>query len=740
MAKDANLTGQEVIDMCSAYMNEADVALVQKALDYAVECHNGQFRKSGEPYIIHPIQVAGILADLHLDAITVSCGFLHDVIEDTEATLDNLENKFGSDVKNIVDGVTKLGKVEYKSHEEQLAENHRKMLMAMSKDIRVILVKLADRLHNMRTLRHLRKDKQERISRETMEIYAPLAHRLGISRIKWELEDLAFRYLNEVEFYKISHLMNEKRREREALVNDIVDKIKEYTEEQGLHGDIYGRPKHIYSIYRKMRDKKKRFDQIYDLIAIRCILDTQSDVYAMLGYIHELWRPMPGRFKDYIANPKANGYQSIHTTVYGPKGPIEVQIRTHEMHAVAEYGVAAHWAYKKGIKGKVNNQESTLGMNWIKELVELQAASNGNAVDFVDSVKEDIFAERIYVFTPNGAVQELPKDSGPIDFAYAIHTQVGEKATGAKVNGRMVPLTAKLKTGDVVEIITNSNSFGPSRDWINIVKTNKARNKIRQFFKNQDKELSITKGRDLLIDYFQEHGYVANKYLDKKHLEAVLSRLNYRNEEALYAAVGFGEISPANVFNKLTEKERREEERAKAKAEAEELMKGGEVKHDNKKEVLKVKSEGGVIIQGSSDLLMRIAKCCNPVPGDPIEGYVTKGRGVAIHRADCNNIKSQEGYEERLIEVEWDDDHSTKEYMAEIDIYGLNRSGLLNDVLQILSNQTKNISTVNAQPTKDMKFANIHVTFGIPNLALLTAVVDKIKIIPDVYSVKRTNG
>lgn len=474
MANDANLTGQEVVALCSAYMNKEDVAFVEKALAFAVESHSGQFRKSGEPYIIHPIQVAGILADLHLDAVTVACGFLHDVVEDTAVSLADLEEVFGHDVEKIVDGVTKLGKVEYKSHEEQLAENHRKMLMAMSRDIRVILVKLADRLHNMRTLRHLRKDKQERISRETMEIYAPLAHRLGISRIKWELEDLAFRYLNEVEFYKISHLMTEKRREREATVEEIVAKIKAYTEEQGLKAEIYGRPKHIYSVYRKMRNKKKRFDQIYDLTAIRCILDTQSDVYAMLGYIHELWRPMPGRFKDYIANPKANGYQSIHTTVYGPKGPIEVQIRTKEMHQVAEYGVAAHWAYKKGVKGKVDKKETALGMNWIKELVELQDASGGNAVDFVDSVKEDIFAERIYVFTPNGAVQELPKDSGPIDFAYAIHTQVGEKATGAKVNGRMVPLTAKLKTGDVVEIITNTNSFGPSRDWINIVKTNKA--------------------------------------------------------------------------------------------------------------------------------------------------------------------------------------------------------------------------------------------------------------------------
>ena len=740
MAKIVNLTGDEVVALTQKYMNDSDVAYVKKALDYATEAHITQVRKSGEPYIIHPIQVAGILADLQLDAVTVACGFLHDVVEDTDRTLDDIEENFGKDARDIVDGVTKLGKVEYKSHEEQLAENHRKMLMAMSKDIRVILVKLADRLHNMRTLKHLRKDKQERISRETMEIYAPLAHRLGISRIKWELEDLSFRYLNEVEFYKISHMMSEKRREREALVDEIVKKIKDYTEEQGLYGDVYGRPKHIYSIYRKMRDKKKRFDQIYDLIAIRCIMESPSDVYAMVGYIHELWRPMPGRFKDYIAAPKANGYQSIHTTVYGPKGPIEIQIRTKEMHEVAEYGVAAHWAYKKGIKGKVNSQEQALGMNWIKELVELQADSGGDAKEFVDSVKEDIFTERIYVFTPTGAVQELPKDSGPIDFAYAIHTQVGEKATGARVNGRMVPLTAKLKTGDVVEIITNPNSFGPSRDWIKIVKTNKARNKIRQFFKNQDKELSVSKGRDMLVSYFQEQGYVANKYLDKKHIDAILPRLSVRSEEALYAAVGFGDLSPVTVFNSLTEKERREEERAKAKAEAEELMNGGEVKKE-KKEVLKVRSENGVIIQGASGLLMRIAKCCNPVPGDAIEGYITKGRGVAIHRADCHNLKSQENYEQRLVDVEWDTTtNDSKEYMAEIDIYGLNRSGLLNDVLQTLSNATKSISTVNAQPTKDMKFANIHVSFGIPNLSHLTTVVDKIKIIPDVYSVKRTNG
>ena len=738
MPKEVNLTGDQVVALTREYLTKKDVAFVQKALVYAVDCHSGQYRKSGEPYIIHPIQVGGILAKLKLDAVTVACGFLHDVVEDTDATLDDLEREFGLDVRVIVDGVTKLGKVKYKSHEEQLAENHRKMLMAMSEDIRVILVKLSDRLHNMRTLKHLRKDKQERISRETMEIYAPLAHRLGISSVKWELEDLAFRYLNPTEFYKITHLMKEKRREREALVDEVVTKLEEYATERNLQGEIYGRPKHIYSIYRKMQDKKKRFEEIYDLIAIRCILDTPSDVYAMLGYVHELWKPMPGRFKDYIANRKANGYQSIHTTVYGPKGPIEFQIRTKEMHEVAEYGVAAHWAYKKGIKGQISSKESAIGMNWIKEMMELQDQSN-DAQDFVDSVKGDYLAEEIYVFTPDGAVRSLPKDSGPIDFAYEIHTKVGEKATGAKINGRMMPLTTKLKTGDQVEIITNPNSFGPSRDWLNMVKTSKARNKIRQFFKNQDKELSISKGREMLISQLQENGYVANKFMDKRHMDDVLQKTGYKTEEALFAAIGFGEIGVITVFNRLTEKERREEERAKARAEAEELVKGGEVKVENK-EKLKVKHEGGVIIEGASGLLVRIAKCCNPVPGDEIVGYITKGRGVAIHRVDCMNLRAQENYEQRLLDVEWEDQYSTKEYIAHIDIYGLNRAGLLNDILQVLSNTTKNISRVNALPTKDMKFANIHISFGIANLSTLTTVVDKIKSVPEVYSVKRTNG
>ncbi|NQH96436.1 bifunctional (p)ppGpp synthetase/guanosine-3',5'-bis(diphosphate) 3'-pyrophosphohydrolase [Streptococcus suis] len=735
--KEVNYTGEEVVALTATYLPEEDVAFVKKALDFATEAHKTQFRKSGEPYILHPIQVAGILAGLKLDAVTVACGFLHDVVEDTDITLDQMEAEFGPEVRHIVGGVTKLGKVEYKSHEEQLAENHRNMLIAMSQDMRVILVKLADRLHNMRTLKHLRPDKRERISRETMEIYAPLAHRLGISSVKWELEDMSFRYLNEVEFYKITHMMREKRREREALVTEVVDKLREYTEERHLHGQIYGRPKHIYSIYRKMHDKKKRFDELYDLTAIRCIMDTPSDVYAMLGYIHELWKPMPGRFKDYIASPKANGYQSIHTTVYGPKGPIEFQIRTMEMHQVAEYGVAAHWAYKRGGAAKASEKE----LRWINNLIELQEGAGGDAQTFVDSVKDDIFTERIYVFTPDGAVRELPKDSVPIDFAYEIHTKVGERATGAKVNGRMVPLTTKLKTGDQVEIITSANSFGPSRDWVNIVKTHKARNRIKQFFKNQDKELSVSKGREMIQALLLENGYAPNQYLDRKHMDAVLQKASYKTDEALFAAVGFGEVSAISVFNRLTEKERKEAERAKAKAVADELVNGGEVKHDNKKDSLKIRHEGGVVIEGASGLLIRIAKCCNPVPGDEIVGYITKGRGVAVHRVDCMNLKSQDNVEQRLIDVGWEeDDNSTKEYMANIDIYGLNRSGLLNDVLKVLTNASKNISSVNAQPTKDMKFATIHVSFGISNLATLTSLVDKIKSVPEVYSVKRTNG
>ncbi|MDR0297921.1 MAG: bifunctional (p)ppGpp synthetase/guanosine-3',5'-bis(diphosphate) 3'-pyrophosphohydrolase, partial [Streptococcaceae bacterium] len=513
MANTQILTGQEVLDTVANYLSETDLALVAKALRCAEIAHAEQFRASGEAYVIHPIQVAGILASLHLDAITLSCGFLHDVVEDTGFTESDLRELFGDEIADIVDGVTKLGKVEYKSHALQLAENHQKLLMAMSHDIRVILVKLADRLHNMQTLKHLRLDKQQRISRETMEIYAPLADRLGIASIKWELEDLSFRYLNEAEFYKIRGLMSEKRADREAQVTQIIEKLTQRIDEVGVNATIAGRPKHIYSIYRKMHDKKKRFDEIYDLIAIRCITQTTAQAYTMLGYIHDMWRPMAGRFKDYIANPKVNGYQSIHTTVYGPKGPVEFQIRTQEMHEIAEFGVAAHWAYKKGVTKGVNASDLTQTIGWLHDLEELHEQAGDDAEKFVKAVQEDLLSDKIYVFTPQGAVQELPAGSGPIDFAYSIHTQVGDHAVGAKVNERMQPLSVKLKTGDRVEIITSKTSFGPSRDWVNMVATNRARNKIKNFFKSQDKEFSLSKGREMLQTELEKQGFVPNQFL-----------------------------------------------------------------------------------------------------------------------------------------------------------------------------------------------------------------------------------
>ena len=656
MPSEPVLTGAQVVAITEKYMNEKDVLLVRKALDCASIAHAEQYRASGEAYIVHPTQVAGILAKLQLDAVTVACGFLHDVVEDTNFLSVDLRELFGDEIADIVEGVTKIGKVEYLTREKQQAETHRKLLMAMSKDIRVILVKLADRLHNMRTLKHLRPDKQKRISRETMDIYAPLADKLGIANIKWELEDLSFRYLEEQEFYRIRGLMNEKRGDREHLVNEVIDKLNERLHSVGVEGEeIYGRPKHIYSIYRKMHDKKKRFDEIYDLIAIRCITESTSDVYTTLGYIHDLWKPVPGRFKDYIANPKANGYQSVHTTVYGPKGPIEFQIRTKEMHQIAEYGVAAHWAYKQGVTSKVDVHEISETLNWIHELVELREDTGDSAEEFVKAVQEDLLsAKKIYVFAPDGAVQELPVGSGPIDFAYNIHTQVGDHATGAKINGRMQPLTYVLKTGDRVEIITSKTSFGPSRDWVNLVKTNKARNKIKQFFKNQDKESSINKGRELLQNALETLGFVPNQYLDKKHLDELFNKTSYRTAESLFAAIGFGEISATTIANRLTESDRRKIERERQKAESEELM-SGEVKREGKN-VMKIRQDGGVNVAGIDSLLVRIAKCCNPVPGDKIIGYITKGRGVSIHREDCQNVRNQEEFEQRLVEVEWDNE------------------------------------------------------------------------------------
>lgn len=737
MAKEVVLTGPNVIKLVSFYMSPAHTEFVKKALDYATKAHEGQFRKSGEPYIIHPIQVAGILAELHMDPHTIATGFLHDVVEDTDVTLADLEAEFGKDVAMLVDGVTKLGKIHYKSHEEQLAENHRKMLMAMAQDLRVIMVKLADRLHNMRTLTHLREDKQRRIAQETIEIYAPLAHRLGISRIKWELEDRSLRYLNPKQYYRIVHLMQSKRDERETYIEETVEEIRIATEELDIYAEIYGRPKHIYSIYRKMVDKKKQFDEIYDLLAIRVIVDSIKDCYAVLGTIHTKWKPMPGRFKDYIAMPKANMYQSLHTTVIGPKGnPIEIQIRTHEMHEIAEFGVAAHWAYKEGVTEKAKPDKVGQQVSWFQELLELQDESF-DASEFMEGVKGDIFSDKVYVFTPKGDVSELPQGSGPLDFAYNIHTDIGSKTVGAKINGKIVQLDYKLKNGDIVEILTSPNSFGPSRDWLNLVATSKAKNKIRRFFKTQGRDENIEKGRDAVVKVLLEMNLAPKEILTKNRLQEALTRYNYHTDEDLYAAIGYGEISATTFVNRVTEQERKEKLQEKEKQKLQELMKPAAEKKSDK---MKIRHEGGVVIQGVQNLMIRISRCCNPVPGDPIVGYITKGRGISIHRADCPNIVNSPENQARLIEVEWEDAGSSqKEYDTDLAIHGFDRSGLLNDVLQTVNSLTKRISSVEAKADKD-KNATIRLTVSIQNLAHLQQIVTRIQQIPDVYSVDRTKG
>ena len=735
MSKNKTYTSDDVLAMCKEYMNETHIKFIEKAIYFATYAHKDQIRKSGEAYIVHPIQVAGILAELKLDPDTIATGFLHDVVEDTGFSIDDIEYEFGKDVAFLVEGVTKLGKIKYKSHAEQQAENHRKMLLAMANDLRVIMVKLADRLHNLRTLKFHKPEKQRMIAEETLEIYAPLAHRLGMNKIKWELEDTSLRYLNPQQYYRIVHLMNSKRDEREEYINTTIENIKEATKDLEIDAVIYGRPKHIYSIYRKMKDQKKQFSEIYDLLAIRVLVDSIKDCYAVLGAIHTKWKPMPGRFKDYIAIPKANMYQSIHTTVIGPGGrPVEIQIRTFEMHQVAEYGVAAHWAYKEGNKEKVTNDPLQKQLDWFKDLIELQNETK-DAKDFMNSVKEDIFGDKVYVFTPKGDVSELPLGSGPLDFAYNIHTEVGNKTVGAKVNNKIVPLNYQLKTGDIVEVLTSANSFGPSRDWINLVFTTRAKNKIKRFFKLQDRDENIIKGRELLEKQITELGFNFKDFMTKQGMKDIATRFNFGTEEDLFAAIGFGEISYQTVANKMTEKARREIEDQKVVETAfEKTTPQGQKKESQK---MKIRHEGGVIIEGVDNLLIRLSRCCNPVPGDAIVGYITKGRGISVHRKDCPNVQLPESEQNRLIEVDWEDAANTgQQYDTELVVEGYNRNGLLNEVLNVINSTTKSLNSVNGKVDAN-KMATISVNIGIMNTQQLDFIVDKIKQIPDVYSVRR---
>ena len=746
MSKYIEMTHEQVIDTCKKYMNDDQIAFVEKAYKFAANAHKDQKRASGQPYIVHPTQVAGTLAKLSLDPDTIAAGFLHDTVEDTPVTNDDIKEKFGKDVAFIVDGVTKLNKYQYKSHQEFLAENHRKMLIAMAKDIRVIMVKLADRLHNMHTLEHLRPDKQRRIASETMDIYAPLADRLGIGTVKWELEDMSFHYLNPKAYYRIVNLMSLKRSQREKYIQDAIKTLKESLDSLGIKYEIYGRPKHIYSIYKKMVNKHKDFNEIYDLLAVRVIVKTVKDCYAVLGAVHTKWKPMPGRFKDYIAVPKVNGYQSLHTTIIGPGGrPLEIQIRTEQMHEVAEYGVAAHWAYKRGNFKGVEQTSSNEKLDMVREILELKDETS-DADEFMKSVKSEIFSDRVYVFTPKGEVYELPKGSVTLDFAYEIHTQVGSHAVGAKVNGKLVPLDYKLKNGDVLEIMTQSNAT-PSRDWVDLVKTSRARNKIRRYFRNLDRDRSIEQGEQMVADKLREQGLSPKVFMSKEHIEPLLEQINYHTADEMYASIGFGDLSAIGVVNRLTADIRRENEKKKQKQLEEEILNSGQKavtenppsKKDSK--AMKIKHKNGVMIQGISDLMLHLAKCCNPVPGDDIVGYVTKGRGVTIHRTDCRNIVNNDESKGRLIEVQWENvaENSAQSFNANIEVFGYNRGKLLTDVITKLNTLTPNINNISGKVNED-NIAHIYATVAVNNSAQLEDILTKLRDIPDVYQTRRADN
>lgn len=742
MSETKELTHEDVHKMVASYMNEEHVALVERAYRFAEICHHDQRRKSGEPYIIHPIQVAGILANLQMDPETVCAGYLHDIVEDTGATLDDIKELFGPTIAMIVDGDTKLGKIQYKSNKEQMAATHRKLLLAMSKDIRVMIVKLADRLHNMRTLKHLRPDKQRRISNETLEIYAPIADRLGISTIKWELEDLSLRYLNPQQYYRIVHLMNSRRDQRVDSINHSIKLIRKAISDLDLgpNVEIYGRPKHIYSIYRKMVTQHKQFSQIYDLLAIRIVVDTIKDCYAALGAIHTNWKPMPGRFKDYIAMPKANGYQSLHTTIIGPEGrPLEVQIRTHHMHQVAEYGVAAHWAYKEGKTNGVKQTKDSQKLNVVKEILEMRSESHGTD-EFMQGIQSDIFTDKVYAFTPKGDVIEMPKGAGPLDMAYQIHTEVGNHTTGAKVNGRIVPLDYEIKNGDIVDILTSSSSAGPSRDWLELVSTRRARNKIRSFFRAHNREENIEQGKRMLESQLQEAGYVPSELMTEEKCQEVASRLHYKSSDDMFAAVGFGDLAPVGVRNRFTADIRKKAEDDRKEAAERAVLEGHQTLQEpderERQKQAKASSEG-VVVEGVDNLLVRLSHCCNPVPGDEITGYITKGRGVSVHRADCPNIRAAKKSGQRIVSVYWANPHGDKtNYSADIEVQGYNRNGMLNDVLRSVNNSTRYLNSVNGKVDHN-KMVTISLTIGVRNLTQLQLIMDALKNIRDVYVVKR---
>lgn len=731
------------------YHPSDDITLIEKAYHLAERAHKDQVRKSGEPYIIHPLCVSIILADLEMDKETIAAGLLHDVIEDTIMTEDEIKEQFGSDVALLVDGVTKLEQLQFANENgdkaldrfEMQAENLRKMFLAMARDIRVIIIKLADRLHNMRTLKYKSLESQQRIAKETMEIYSPIAQRLGISKIKVELDDLSLKYLEPEAYYDLVDKIAVRKSVREKYIQNIVDEVSVHIKNAGIKAQIDGRVKHFFSIYKKMKNQNKTIDQIYDLFAVRIIVDTVKDCYAALGVIHEMYKPIPGRFKDYIAMPKANMYQSLHTTLIGNSGqPFEIQIRTYEMHKAAEYGIAAHWKYKVASDGKKIEDSEEEKLSWLRQILEWQQDMSDNK-EFMNLLKSDLdlFSDSVYCFTPTGEVKNLPAGSTPIDFAYNIHSAVGNKMIGARVNGKLVTIDYEIKNGDRIEIMTSQNSKGPSRDWLNVVKSTQAKNKINQWFKNEFKEENIVKGKDLLNLYCRAKGINISELMKTEYMEAIKNKYGFRDWESVLAAVGHGGLKEGQIINRMMELY----EKAHKKEMTDQEILAAVAENEAMRKAVHIKSKSGIVVRGIHDLAVRFSKCCSPVPGDEIVGFITRGRGISVHRTDCiNMINLPEEERERLIDAEWEgspDEVSGEKYLAEIKIFASNRNGLLADITKALTEKNIDIISLNTRVNKQ-GLATMATSFEISNREELNHIIDKIRSIESVIDIERTTS
>ncbi|HOV25364.1 MAG TPA: bifunctional (p)ppGpp synthetase/guanosine-3',5'-bis(diphosphate) 3'-pyrophosphohydrolase [Pseudobacteroides sp.] len=716
----------QLCEQIEKYNPKCDFGLLREAFELSKAAHDGQQRISGEPYITHPLEVAKILAELELDCTSIIAALLHDTIEDTTCTYEQLKEKFGEEIADLVDGVTKLGKIPYTTKEEQQVENLRKMFLAMAKDIRVILIKLADRLHNMRTLKYMDPKKQLEKAKESLEIYAPLAHRLGMSRIKWELEDLSLRYIDSKGYYELVEKIAKKRKEREAFIHEIIKTLEEKTKEINIEARLDGRPKHFYSIYKKMYEQKKTIEQIYDLFAVRVLVNSVKDCYAVLGLVHELYKPMPGRFKDYIAMPKPNMYQSLHTTLIGHEGiPFEVQIRTWEMHRIAEVGIAAHWKYKEG-----RNADADLDnkLSWLRQLLEWQKEMR-DAKEFMETLKIDLFTDEVFVFTPRGDVISLSAKSTPIDFAYAIHSAIGNKMVGAKVNGKIVPLDYSLNNGDIVEILTVSNSHGPSRDWLKIVKTSQAKNKINQWFKKEKREENILRGKELIEKDLKKNGLTYAQLFKPEWVDLLLKRYNFNSLDDMYASVGYGGITVSKVIGKLKE----EFKKTLKPEEIEQFFEPSKAQRPDKKK--KNVPENGVVVKGIDNCLVRLSRCCNPVPGDDIIGYITRGRGVSVHRKDCLNVTNASDTAERMIEVSWYSSNNVA-YKADITVMANDRTALLMEITNVIGEAKIPLKAINARTTKE-QIAIMNLTLEIVDTEQLDKIIKKLKKVSGVFEVTR---